>query len=679
MWRLLDFGVEANRDGGLMATRPLWLFLSLLLAACARENDTSNIAAPASSPAGGEDRAAVASPAADWPMYNRDYAGTRYSPLRQIDTDNVARLAPAWSYKLGRSATSGELTGGSEFTPVVIGGVMYAAAADRVVALDAATGEEIWRYAMLDRAPPRRGLAYWPGGGGEEPRLLFTSGRALIALATADGTPAAGFGEQGVVEMPVPYAGAPLVFENLVIVGSNGAPAGVRAFDARSGALVWTFRSVPEPGTVGSETWERKESLAEQRRIFSWAFSLTLDAERGIVYPVFESPGPIDYWGGNRPGDNLFGNSVVALDARGGEPLWHFQIVHHDLWDYDIPAPPGLLDVTIDGATVPLLAIAGKTGYMYLLNRVTGQPEFGIEERAVPASEVPGERSSATQPIPVKPPPIARVSFEPDDIVDAADTNEAHAEFCKTLAARSGGLGPQGPFEPYPYRAPGAKPRSIVLFPGSVGGANWGGTASDPTLGYVFVNTMDEASLGWVEDDPNWHGGDAGSNEGGPAPYRRNSAVGPLSRFQWSEGDPARGNILDAGAEAWPCQKPPWGSLVAVDAATGDIAWRVPLGVTDALPPAKQRTGRLNMGGPITTAGGLVFIAATNDHRFRAFDSQSGRELWTAKLPASAHAVPVTYLGRDGRQYVAVFAAGASAIDDPVADDAPALVVYALR
>jgi quinoprotein glucose dehydrogenase len=662
-----------------MPQRSCMLLLSLLLAACAPHEDTgSGIAAPVSPPVRGEGRTAVASAAADWPMYNRDYAGTRYSPLRQIDTDNVTRLARAWSYKLGRSTTSGELTGGSEFTPIAIAGVMYAAAADRVVALDAATGEEIWRYPMLDRAPPRRGLAYWPGDGNDRPRLLFAAGRALIALETADGTPARGFGDQGVVEMPVPYEGAPLVFENLVIVGSNGAPAGVRAFDARSGALAWEFLSVPKPGAAGSETWEREESLVEQRRIFSWAFSLTLDAERGIVYPVFESPGPIDYWGGNRPGDDLFGNSVVALDARTGERLWHYQIVHHDLWDYDIPAPPGLLDVTIDGASVPLLAIAGKTGYMYLLNRVTGEPVFGIEERAVPASEVPGERSSATQPIPVKPPPIARVSFRPEDIVSAADTNEAHARFCEALAARSGGLGPQGPFEPYPYRAPGSAARSIVLFPGSVGGANWGGTASDPTLGYVFVNTMDEASLGWVEDDPTGEHGGTGSSEGGPAPYRRNSAVGPLSRFQWSEGDPARGNILDAGAEAWPCQKPPWGSLVAVNAASGDIAWRVPLGVTDTLPPDKQHTGRLNMGGPITTAGGLVFIAATNDRRFRAFDSRSGEELWSAQLAASAHAVPITYLGRDGRQYVAVFAAGTSAIDDPVADDAQELVVYAL-
>jgi quinoprotein glucose dehydrogenase len=268
----------------------------------------------------------------------------------------------------------------------------------------------------------------------------------------------------------------------------------------------------------------------------------------------------------------------------------------------------------------------------------------------------------------VKPPPIARVSYKPGDIVTAADTTEAHAAFCRELAERSGGFSNAGSFTPYVYRDAGAKPASTILFPGSIGGANWGGGAADPDLGYVFVNTNDEASIGWIEK----------TEEGARVPYRRNSIVGPTSRFQWAEGDPRTGNIM-GGERGWLCQRPPWGNLVAVDVRTGNIAWKVPLGVTDELPEGKRNTGRLNLGGPIATAGGLVFIAATNDKRFRAFDSRTGRELWAAKLDMSAHAVPITYQGKDGRQYVAVVAAGASALDDPAPPGAEALVVFALK
>jgi quinoprotein glucose dehydrogenase len=343
-------------------------------------------------------------------------------------------------------------------------------------------------------------------------------------------------------------------------------------------------------------------------------------------------------------------------------------VVHHDIWDYDLPPAPGLLDVTVNGKTVPMLAQATKSGYLYLLDRVTGKPVFGVEERPVPASQVPGEQSWPTQPIPVKPPPIARVSFKPEDIVSAADTNEDHARFCRDLAERSGGLVNQGPFTPYVYRAPGGKSASTVLYPGSIGGANWGGVAADPRLGYVFVNTQDEASIGWVEKKA----------DGAAVPYDRNSVLGPTSRFQWAEGNPRSGNVARGGEHGWPCQKPPWGRLIAVNAHTGEFAWQVPLGITDDLPEGKKNTGRNNMGGPIATAGGVVFIAATNDRRFRAFDSRTGKEVWVSKLDMSAHAVPITYQGKNGKQYVAVVAAGLSALDDPAAPGADALVVFAL-
>ena len=607
--------------------------------------------------------------AGDWPMYNRDLAGTRYSPLEQINASNVAGLEQTWSYPLGRNVTTGDLTGGSESTPIMVDGVLYAVASDRLVGLEPETGKEIWRYELgEERAPSRRGLSYWPGNGEHSGRIFFTSNQRLIGLEAEAGELASSFGDGGIKIMSVLYHGAPLVYGDLLVVGSNSTPGGVRAFDAVTGDQVWEFIAVPKEGEIGYDTWE-KDSLRDQTNVYHWAFSMTMDAERGLLYAVFESAGPHDFWGGNRPGDNLFAGSVVALDIATGERQWHFQVVHHDLWDYDLTQPPVLLDVTIGGAEVPILALSAKTGYMYILNRETGEPVFGIEEVPVPRSNAPDEKSSPTQPIPVKPPPIAKVSYGPEDLVTAEDTTEEHARFCRELVERSGGFYNAGPYTPYAYRAPGASPRSSIHFPGSVGGANWGGSASDPTLGYVFVNTMDEASFGWVEEHP---------NPDALFAYRRNSIVGPMQRFHWFEGDPEVGNVIGSGESAWLCNKPPWGNLVAVNAATGDIAWKVPLGITEELPEEKQRTGRVSFGGPITTAGGLVFIAATNDRRFRAFDSRTGRELWVTKLAMNARAVPMTYLGRDGRQYVAIVAAGASHIDNPSPPDNQALVVFAL-
>jgi quinoprotein glucose dehydrogenase len=331
---------------------------------------------------------------------------------------------------------------------------------------------------------------------------------------------------------------------------------------------------------------------------------------------------------------------------------------------------------------VPLLAVAGKTGYLYVLDRATGAPAHGIAEAPAPSSDVPGETTAPTQPVPVKPPPLARVAYAAEDLVAASDTTAEHAEFCRTLAERSGGLQNSGPFTPYRHRPDDAAPRSTIVFPGSLGGATWGGVAADPGRGLVFVNTNDYGAIGWIERNT----GDSVSAQTGEGarserlPYRRTSAVGgPLARFGWSDTGPASaGNETSGGSRAWPCQKPPWGRLTAVNVATGEIAWQVPLGVTDELAEGRRRTGRPNLGGPIATAAGLVFIGATNDRRFRAFDATSGEELWITELPLSAHAVPITYLGADGKQYVAIVASGGAAIDDAGAPDAQSLIAYAL-
>jgi glucose dehydrogenase len=608
----------------------------------------------------------------DWPGFNRDLASTRYSPLTQINAKNVARLKPAWSYKTGKLRNAGSITGGSEVTPIVINGVMYLTTTEKVVALAADTGKEIWSYQPKGQ-PSRRAVAYWPGDTNNPPRILYTYGRRLAALNAKTGAVDPGFGNEGEIDMGVAYDSAPVVYGNTLFVGANtgeapstGDAGDTRAFDARTGALKWNFHSVPQPGEPGHETWEG-DSWKNRSGVNNWGFSLTVDAARGIVYTTFGGPNT-NYYGGDRHGDDLYGNSVVAIDAETGKLKWYFQAVHHDIFDYDLPPAPALLDVNINGRRVPVLAQTAKTGWMYILDRVTGKPVFGIEEKPVLHSDVPGEQSSPTQPIPVKPPALARTSFKPEDIVTAADTNEEHAKFCRELVERSGGLINDGPFTPYPFRAAGAPPKSSVLFPGSIGGVNWGGVAADPALGYIFVNSMDEASIGWIEKKA----------DGAAVPYDRNSIFGPTSRFQWSTGNPRSGNIQGAGERAWPCQKPPWGRMIAVNAKTGDFAWSVTLGVTDELPEGKKNTGRLSMGGPMATAGGLVFIGATNDHRFRAFDSRTGRELWQAHLEMNAHAIPVSYLGKNGKQYVAIVAGGASALDDPAPPGSEALVVYAL-
>lgn len=625
--------------------------------------------------------AILAQSAADWPMFNRDLAGTRFSPLTQINSTNVQKLTKAWSYRLNPEGKT--LTGPSpteiyqEITPIVVNGVMYMPSGDRVVALDPVNGKELWKYQLPQGEQASfRGVAYWPGDKQNPPRVIFTSQRKMVALNATTGKIDPGFGKEGEVPLDVPFAGVPTIYKNVLLIGTNfygpgerhigpqldqagGQNGDSRAFDVRTGKKIWDFHTIPHPGEVGFDTWEG-DSWKNRTGNNVWAFALTVDEARGIVYMPVSGPGA-NFYGGDRPGKNLFGNTLVAVDAETGKLKWYFQTLYHELWDYNLPPAPSLIDIVKDGKTIPALAQVGKSGYMFILDRVTGKPVFGVEERPVAPADVPGEWYAPTQPFPLKPPPISRTSMKREDIVTAEDTTPEHAKMCQDIWDKYG-LFNSGPFTAFPYHAEGMPMRTALIFPGFTGGANWGGTSVDPKLGYIFVNTKDAPAAGWMEKNPKYVPG----NKDGIEPYIRTGPSG-LGGFNAVVRD-ASGKVIGN----WPCFKPPWGRLIAVNAKTGDFAWEVPLGVTDTLPEGKQHTGATNTAGTIATAGGLVFVGSTADARFRAFDSKTGKELWVTKLDHVATANPMTYQGKDGKQYVAIVAASGGR------DNNQALEVFAL-
>lgn len=617
---------------------------------------------------------AVAYGQTDWPVYGHDPGGMRFSPLTQISTKNVTSLQRVWTYhtKVGEVSAPphgdmgqpcqnchGDARRGSpvyEATPLIIGDVMYLPTVySRIVALQPETGRALWE--TKTRHPLySRGLAYWPGDTRTAPRLLLgTNDGWLLALDAKTGSLVKDFADNGeldlragVSEVPGMYAvtSPVVVYRDLVITGSRvpespgrGPMGDVRAWNVRTGKLAWRFHSVPQPGEPNHEAWPG-DTWKNRTGVNVWTI-FTVDAQRGIVYLPF-GQAAYDYYGGDRQGSNLYGDSLVALEAASGKMLWYRQFVHHDLWDYDLPAAPALIDVTRGGQTIPALVQVTKQGLVFFLNRLTGEAIYPIEERPVPKSTVPGEESWPTQAFPVKPPPLSRQTFSRDEI---ATVTPEHQKYCQDLLDKIKVL-PQQPFTPLGTEL-------SVYFPGSIGGANWGGVSYDPSLGYVFVNTFNVGAIGQLIKQP----------DGSKNAYQRNSPLGPVGRF-W---DPEK---------LWPCHQPPWGELTAINANTGDIAWKVTLGVVDELEArGVHNTGALNLGGSIATAGGLLFIGATSDSRFRAFDTRTGKELWVTRIDATSHATPVTYLGKDGKQYVVIATGGTGYFNKSTADS---VIAFAL-
>ena len=535
----------------------------------------------------------------------------------------------------------------------------------RVTALDPTTGKEIWNYKLASGEPATRGVEYFPGDKQTPPLIVVgTSDAKLFTLDPKTGELNKSFGADGIVDLNTPeithnlpdatdgLSSPPTMYKNLIIVGGKTTESGgpgpsgdVRAFDIHTGKLAWTFHCIPEKGEPNYGTWAG-ESAKERSGVNVWGL-ITVDVKRGIAYLPFGAPSG-DAFGGDRPGNNLYSSSIVAVDAATGKYIWHFQLVHHDIWDFDLECPPLLLDVKKNGKTIPAVAVIEKTSLLYLLDRTNGKPIYGVEERPVPQSEVPAEKTSPTQPFPVKPAPLARETMTMADIATVTPELEEH---CRKLVADNH-LELGGPFLPETYN------HVRVNFPSEIGGANWPGGTFNPQLGYYFINVMDLGQMQGYKDPASGALKEdiAGTNKyfGRAGPYTN---MRPVGRFK-------------DNATNMPCQQPPWGELVAVNVNTGDIAWKVPLGITESLPAEKQKTGRPGIGGPIATASGLVFIGAVDDNRFRAFDAKTGKELWAAKLDAAAGSVPSTYEGKDGRQYVVVTSAGNAFAQEPATSDA---------
>lgn len=588
----------------------------------------------------------------DWPVYGGDKGSTRYSPLTQIDRSNVSQLKVAWTFHTGDKRDNPAST--IECSPVVVDGIMYVVSPGmKVFALNAATGAEIWRFdPSPDTQKVQRGVAYWRGA--DDRRILFTAGDKLICLDATTGRPVETFGDHGRVSLKagldrdvskerVASTTPGVVYKDLLILGTSvdegpgpTAPGHIRAYDVRTGKIVWIFHTIPFPGEPGYETWS-PNSYKTVGAANCWG-GMSLDEKRGVVYLATGSPA-YDFMGNDRKGDNLYANCVLALKAATGKYVWHFQAVHHDLWDYDLPCAPVLATVTHEGKKKDAVAQVSKMGFVFLLDRDTGKPLFPVEERPVPASKLAGEYASATQPFPVKPPPLVRQKFTEADITDISQVSHDHV--LKRFREYTAGQIFTPPFE-----------GGLVQLPGFHGGCNWSGAAFDSSNGRLYAN---------VDDAPNLQ--TMAVKEGSGYPF--------VSTGYFKFNDP----------EGFPAIKPPWSVLASVDMNRGDVNWRIPLGEYPVLVKRGIRhTGTETFGGCIVTAGGLVFIGATMDMKFHAFDKETGKLLWETVLETGGMATPCTYEA-GGKQYVVIAAGGGFGQRTPNKYDSPpgdAYVAFAL-
>lgn len=622
-------------------------------------------------------------PDGDWPAYGRDAGGSRYSPLAGINRSNVKKLKVAWTYRTGDVSDGSHTASKSTFeaTPILVDGTLYLSTSfNRVIALNPETGTERWSYdpkidlaVHYDDGLTSRGVSTWldpQRSAGQQPcrRRIYEAindGR-LIALDGVTGTLCKDFGTNGVVDLtrgirnflPGRYhmTSPPAVIGNLLVVGSaigdnnrvEEASGVVRAFDARTGQLRWSWDAIPRnQDDPARKTWAG-DSASRTGAANVWSI-ISADPQRDLVFLPTSSASP-DYYGGERKGSNLYADSIVALRASTGKLVWHFQVVHHDLWDYDIPAEPALITVRKRGREIPAVAVATKMGNLFILERETGKPLFPIEERPVPQSAVAGEELSATQPFPVAPRPLVpQQKITPQD---AWGITPAEREQCRERikALRSDGI-----FTPPSLQG-------SLMYPGNIGGMHWGGTSFDQKRGLLITNTNRLAAV--ITLIPR-----EGFNSEEQAEWK---SLNPTAALSSQKGTPyilSRDYLLNE--RLIPCTPPPWGTLVAVDVATGAVRWEVPLGTMPELGsvPESSRWGSLNLGGSIVTAGGLVFIAAARDNYLRAFDIETGAELWKGELPASAQATPMTYVAKKGgKQYVLIAAGGHSGLHTKLGD-----------
>lgn len=607
---------------------------------------------------------------ANWSAYLGGADSIQYSPLRQINKSNVKQLEVAWSYATGER-------GNYIFNPIVIDGVMYVLAQNNsLIALDAATGKELWVHPNTG-AVGTRGVSYWESRDRTDRRLLYVNAGFLTAIDAKTGKTIESFGDNGRTDLRIGMdrePGRPLqtsnpgrIFGHLIILplpaggGYDSTAADIHAYDVVTGKLAWVFHTIPHPGEYGYSTWP-PNAWKTVGGVHDWS-EMTVDEKRGIAY-IPLGTARYDFYGANRKGSNLFANSLLALDARTGKRLWHYQLVHHDLWDYDLPVAPKLITVRHDGKLVDAVAQATKFGFLYVFDRVTGEPLWPIEERRVPQSDVPGEWSSPTQPFPTKPPPFARQSFTEKDINPFL--TEAQQAMIRDLLRNSRN---EGLFTPPSLRG-------TISAPGHNGGANWGSVAVDPGKGYLYVISREHPTLDKLELPGAARGG-RGRGPGAPAPV----PPAPLDESFIRYNAPINFMSQMYGASA---MGPPWSNLTAYDLNTGNILWQVPNGgVLELEQQGHHQTGaRDPRGGPVVTAGGLIFAATASDHKVRAYDQDTGAVLWVRSLPTGSDGVPAVY-EVDGREYVAFCVAGGNGYLAPRGGPVPpasnnAYMVFAL-